>query len=107
MTPDELLKAMFRAAVDAALPALCVPAHLPPRPKGRTVIIGAGKASGAMAKALEDAWDGPPATAIACRPSGWKWWKRRTLCLTRRAARPRGASSNWCKASPRMISCSA
>ena len=50
---------MFKAGVDAALPSLCVPAHLPPRPKGRTVIIGAGKASGAMAKALEDAWDGP------------------------------------------------
>ncbi len=50
---------MFKAAVDAALPQLCVPAHLPRRPKGRTVIIGAGKASGAMAKALEDAWDGP------------------------------------------------
>jgi glycerate 2-kinase len=59
MTPENLLKAMFRAGVDAALPSLCVPAHLPPRPKGRTVIIGAGKASGAMAKALEDAWDGP------------------------------------------------
>ena len=59
MTPPDLLKAMFQAAVDAALPSLCVPAHLPPRPKGRTVIIGAGKASGAMAKALEDAWDGP------------------------------------------------
>ncbi|MGV1013991.1 MAG: glycerate kinase type-2 family protein [Methyloceanibacter sp.] len=59
MTPPDLLKAMFQAAVDAALPALCVPAHLPARPKGRTVIIGAGKASGAMAKALEDAWDGP------------------------------------------------
>ncbi len=50
---------MFKAGVDAALPSICVPAHLPPRPKGRTVIIGAGKASGAMAKALEDAWDGP------------------------------------------------
>jgi len=50
---------MFQAGVDAALPSLCVPAHLPPKPKGRTVIIGAGKASGAMAKALEDAWDGP------------------------------------------------
>lgn len=50
---------MFKAGVDAALPSLCVPAHLPPRPKGRTVIIGAGKASGAMAKALEDAWNGP------------------------------------------------
>jgi hydroxypyruvate reductase len=59
MSPEELLKVMFRAAVDAALPELCVPAHLPPRPKGRTVIIGAGKASGAMAKALEDTWDGP------------------------------------------------
>jgi glycerate 2-kinase len=50
---------MFKAGVDAALPSVCVPAHLPPKPKGRTVIIGAGKASGAMAKALEDAWDGP------------------------------------------------
>ena len=59
MTPETLLKAMFQAGVDAALPSLCVPAHLPPKPKGRTVIIGAGKASGAMAKALEDAWDGP------------------------------------------------
>jgi glycerate 2-kinase len=59
MTPEALLKAMFQAGVDAALPSLCVPAHLPSRPKGRTVIIGAGKASGAMAKALEDAWGGP------------------------------------------------
>ncbi len=59
MTPETLLKAMFKAGVEAALPSLCVPAHLPARPKGRTVIIGAGKASGAMAKALEDAWDGP------------------------------------------------
>jgi hydroxypyruvate reductase len=59
MKPPDLLKAMFKAAVDAALPSLCVPGHLPKRPKGRTVIIGAGKASGAMAKALEDTWDGP------------------------------------------------
>jgi len=59
MSPEELLKAMFQAGVDAALPSLCVPPHLPSHPKGRTVIIGAGKASGAMAKALEDAWDGP------------------------------------------------
>ena len=59
MKPRELLEAMFRAAVEAALPSLCVPANLPPRPKGRTIIIGAGKASGAMAKAVEDSWDGP------------------------------------------------
>ena len=59
MTPEVLLKAMFQAAVEAALPSLCVPAFLPKRPKGRTIVIGAGKASGAMAKALEDAWEGP------------------------------------------------
>ncbi len=59
MTPTELLRAMFQAAVDAAQPSLCLPPHLPPRPKGRTIVIGAGKASGAMAKAVEDVWDGP------------------------------------------------
>src|SRR4030042_2080076 len=59
MTPPELLKAMFRAAGDAAAPSLCVPAHLPRRPQGRTIVIGAGKASGAMARAGEDHWEGP------------------------------------------------
>ena len=59
MMQAELLRSMFDAAVQAALPSICVPAHLPKRPKGRAVIIGAGKASGAMAKALEDVWDGP------------------------------------------------
>jgi hydroxypyruvate reductase len=50
---------MFDAAIAAAQPALCLPAHLPPRPKGRTIVIGAGKASAAMAEALEANWDGP------------------------------------------------
>ncbi|HET9273931.1 MAG TPA: glycerate kinase [Methyloceanibacter sp.] len=59
MRPEELLRAMFQAAVDAAAPSLCVPPLLPKRPKGRTIVIGAGKASGAMAKAVEDHWDGP------------------------------------------------
>ncbi len=59
MTPVDLLKSMFQAAVDAAQPALCLPPHLPAPPKGRTIVIGAGKASGAMAKAVEDNWKGP------------------------------------------------
>ena len=50
---------MFDAALGAASPALRVPAHLPDRPRGRTVVVGAGKASAAMAKALEENWDGP------------------------------------------------
>src|SRR4030095_7292495 len=36
-----------------------VPKHLPPPPKGRTIVLGAGKASAAMAKAVEDHWQGP------------------------------------------------
>ena len=50
---------MFDAAIRAADPASIVPAHLPPPPKGRTIVIGAGKASAAMAKAVEDHWTGP------------------------------------------------
>jgi len=62
--PDRraLLRAMFDAAIAAAQPALCLPPHLPPRPdpsQGRTLVIGAGKASAAMARALEDVWAGP------------------------------------------------
>ena len=49
---------MFDAAVAAAQPALCVPAHLPAKPRGRLVVIGAGKASAAMARAVEENWKG-------------------------------------------------
>jgi glycerate 2-kinase len=54
-----LLLDMFQAAVNAAAPALCVPAHLPPRPKGRTVVVGAGKAAASIAAAVEAHWNGP------------------------------------------------
>ena len=52
----ELLLRMFRAAVDAAAPELCVPPHLPTPPAGRTVVVGAGKAAAAMARAVETHW---------------------------------------------------
>jgi hydroxypyruvate reductase len=57
--PRQLLREMFDAAVGAALPEKCVPPHLPPPPPGRVIVVGAGKASGAMAKAVEDHWEGP------------------------------------------------
>ena len=50
---------MFDAAVAAALPARILPQHLPAPPRGRTIVLGAGKASAAMAKAVEDHWPGP------------------------------------------------
>jgi glycerate 2-kinase len=53
-----LLFALFRAAVDAALPERVLPPRLPQPPKGRTVVIGAGKAAGSMAKAAETHWPG-------------------------------------------------
>jgi hydroxypyruvate reductase len=56
---SRLLLGMFQAAVNAAAPALCVPAHLPPRPKGRTIVVGAGKAAASMAAAVEAHWNGP------------------------------------------------
>jgi glycerate 2-kinase len=59
LDPADLLRRMFDAAVASAQPDLCVPPHLPPPPKGRLVVIGAGKASAAMARAVERAWDGP------------------------------------------------
>ncbi len=57
--PRTLLRQMFDAAIASAQPALCLPPHLPAPPKGRTIVIGAGKASAAMARALEDHWPGP------------------------------------------------
>jgi glycerate 2-kinase len=57
--PRAVLRAMFDAAVVAADPEKVVPVHLPAPPKGRTIVIGAGKASAAMARAVEDHWAGP------------------------------------------------
>lgn len=65
--PRALLRAMFDAAVAAALPDRSLPPHLPERPKGRTVVIGAGKASAAMARALEEHWSGPLSGLVVTR----------------------------------------
>jgi len=56
--PRALLRALFEAALAAADPARCVPPHLPAPPKGRTIVVGAGKAAAKMARAVEDHWRG-------------------------------------------------
>lgn len=56
--PQNFLKSLFESAVDAADPARIIPQNLPAKPKGRTIVVGAGKASAAMAKVFEDVWDG-------------------------------------------------
>lgn len=57
--PKSFLTAIFNAAVGAADPDKTIRNHLPARPKGRTIVIGAGKGSAQMAAAFEKAWDGP------------------------------------------------
>lgn len=56
--PGALLRRLFDAALAAADPAKAVPRFLPQPPKGRTLVVGAGKAAGAMARAVEDNWKG-------------------------------------------------
>ena len=58
LDPKRLLRAMFDAAVASAQPEKCLPPCLPSQPKGRTIVVGAGKASAAMARTLEDHWPG-------------------------------------------------
>lgn len=55
----DLLQRMFAAAIEAAQPAHCIAAYLPEKPKGRLLVIGAGKASAEMARAVEQHWAGP------------------------------------------------
>lgn len=59
LSPPELLRRMFDAAIAAAQPTLCIPPFLPEAPRGRLIVIGAGKASAAMAAAVEAHWPGP------------------------------------------------
>jgi glycerate 2-kinase len=58
---------MFDAAVAAADPRLCLPASLPPAPKGRTVVIGAGKAAAVMAATVEAHWPEPLSGLVITR----------------------------------------
>ena len=56
MTPEQTLQKFFDTAVAAANPSLCLPPYLPDPPKGRTLVIGAGKASALMAQSIESQW---------------------------------------------------
>jgi hydroxypyruvate reductase len=56
MSPRDLLLGSFQAALAVADPLKIVPQHLPQPPKGKTVVVGAGKAAAAMALAVEQNW---------------------------------------------------
>jgi glycerate 2-kinase len=67
--PREFLSALYDAAVQRALPAHNTARYLPPPPKGRTLVLGAGKAGGAMAAAVDALWpqDAPLSGLVVTR----------------------------------------
>ena len=78
ISPREFLEELFHSAVSATLPENCLPTWLPPKPKGRVIIIGAGKAAANMAMIIEKKW-GDPLEGIVIVPYGYsescKWVK--------------------------------
>lgn len=66
-----LLRELFDAAVAAADPREVLDGHLPEKPKGRCVVVGAGKASAAMATAVEAAWPEVDLSGCVVVPYGY------------------------------------
>jgi hydroxypyruvate reductase len=65
--PRAFLRGLYDTAVAAALPAACLPAHLPAPPRGRTIVVGAGKAAAAMAQVVEERCRGEIAGIVVTR----------------------------------------
>ncbi|MDK1386050.1 glycerate kinase [Sinorhizobium sp. 8-89] len=65
--PRTFLEMLFTSAVAAADPARVIASNLPGKPKGRTVVVGAGKGAAQMARAFEKLWDGPLGGAVVTR----------------------------------------
>src|SRR4051812_15226342 len=70
MNPKAVLQELFSTAVAAAQAGQVLARYLPPRPQGRIIVLGAGKAAGAMAEAVEQAWDGP-LEGLVIAPDGY------------------------------------
>ncbi len=61
------LRSLFEAAISAADPGRVLARYLPPPPKGRTLVVGAGKAAASMARAVEAAWPGDLSGIVVTR----------------------------------------
>jgi glycerate 2-kinase len=67
LDPKTFLTSVFEAAVAAADPLRTIERHLPPKPRGRTVVIGCGKGAAQMAQAFEQVWDAPYEGVVVTR----------------------------------------
>jgi len=103
--PQAFLRSLYDAAVRRAMPLHNMAAVLPPVPKGRTLVLGAGKAGASMVHALEALWpkDAPLSGLVVTRyghlperpagvPAGWRSSRPPTRCPTRPGCRRPNAS---------------
>ncbi|WP_170605433.1 glycerate kinase type-2 family protein [Ruegeria arenilitoris] len=67
MQDSDFLISLFQTAVQAADPLTSLGAHMPAPPKGRTIVIGAGKGAAQLAQAFETLWQGPLSGAVVTR----------------------------------------
>src|SRR5918995_5440645 len=67
LQPRAFLQSLFEAAIATADPARCVPPNLPEPPRGRTIVIGAGKAAASMARVVEERWAGDLSGLVVTR----------------------------------------
>ncbi len=93
-----MLRAVFDAAVRAADPFSVLAAHLPPRPAGRCVVVGAGKSAATMAAALEAAWPDVPLTGVVVTRYGHAVPTRRITVLEASHPVPDAASEAGARA---------
>ena len=99
-----VLRSMFDAAVASADPFLVLAAHLPPKPKGRCVVVGAGKASAAMAAALEAAWPDVPLEGVVVTRDGHAAPTRHVRILEASHPVPDGRSEAAARAAMQAVS---
>ena len=99
-----VLRSMFNAAVASADPFLVLAAHLPPKPKGRCVVVGAGKASAAMAAALEAAWPDVPLEGVVVTRDGHAMPTRHVRILEASHPVPDGRSELAARAAMQAVS---
>lgn len=97
--PKQFLLDLYSSAISAVSAEKCLPQYLPkPVPGGRTIVIGAGKGAAAMAKAVEDHWDGELSGLVVTRyehglpASILKWSRHLILCRMQ----PVGTQPNVC-----------
>ena len=81
MDDRAFLTALFEAAVEAAHPLAAMRAHLPARPEGRTIVVGAGKAAARMAQAIESLVDWPISGVVVDRHGARAATRHSGVCL--------------------------